>query len=66
MAGIKPMQPLGQVGFQVQALLPLHLGPAGIEEDGQLGVKFEKVGLVLLGVVKLIKERPGVGVGSHT
>ena len=60
-AGIKPMEPFGEIGFEKKPLLPLQLCPAGIEDMGKLGVELEEIGLIFLGVVKFVQEGTGVG-----
>ena len=54
MAGIKTMEPFGKIGLEVEPLLPLQLGPTGIEQSGELGIEFEEVGLVFLGVIEFV------------
>ena len=61
MAGIKAVEPFGEVGLEVEPLLPLQLSPAGIEQSGELGVEFEEVGLVFLGVVEFVQKRADIG-----
>ena len=63
MAGVKPMQPLGKIGFQFKSLLPLQLGPAGIKESGKLGIYFEQIALITGIVIEFIYQGSGIGKG---
>lgn len=63
---IKTMEPLGEIRSQKEPLLPLQLGPAGIEQCGQPGVELEEIGLVFLGVVEFVQQRAGISEISRT
>ncbi len=63
MAGIKAMQPFGEIGFQVEPLLPLQHCPTGIKQGGELGIDFQEIGFFLNVVIKFVDQRTGINIG---
>ena len=58
--GIKTVQPFGEIGLQMEPLLPLQLGPAGIKDFGEFGIDLQEIALVAGVVIKFIDQRTGI------
>ena len=54
MAGIKTVEPFGEIGFEMEPLLPLQLSPTGIEQVGEFWVYPEKIAMIAAVVIELV------------